>query len=656
MSLNIATDDFLAGGPEEKRLRAFTSKKQRVIYDPRVVVPEAPDADRFFIAPDGDDQNPGTQEKPFATLQRARDAIRAARRNGAWKNGGTVFVRGGTYGVLATATFTEEDSGTAGAPIVYRAWQGEHPVFSGGVAVRDFLPETGDIRVARLPGVTPARQESYGWGVWRERVFEVYEDGEPLQVARWPNTGVARVGSVPRDDVITVQGPVGRWHAAKEMMLHGYWRYLWADATLPARAVGNELVFTERPVDGVLAGQPFYVMNLLEELDEPGEWFFDRENGRLHIWPRGKGDIVATHLPHPFIHGEKVRHIRFEGLTFEYGQENGLVFVSSENVWVAGCTVRRLGGSALKVMGDSRGVRVVGNRFHTLGHKGIFFEGGDRKTLRGSGSVIENNEVFDFARRSRTYQPALQLEGCGTRVSHNWFHDGPSSAMRIEGNDHDISFNLFERLVTESDDQGAIDMWGDPSYRGVVFRHNIFRDIGGGTPAPCGRNGIRFDDGICGMVVYGNIFERASQGNFGGVQIHGGDNNFVENNLFIDCAIGVSFSPWDWQRWQGFLAGDEIRQKLHGRVDIGGDVFQKKYPALARLGTPAEHNRNSICNNAFVRCGRTFFNAPDAAERVMNQSFDTLPDGFLENGFRSFAPIPVDRIGVRASPLVRFLR
>ena len=106
--------------------------------------------------------------------------------------------------------------------------------------------------------------------------------------------------------------------------------------------------------------------------------------------------------------------------------------------------------------------------------------------------------------------------GCGHRIVRNDFHDLPSSAVRIGGNEHLFASNLVERVVQESDDQGAVDMWGNPTYRGNKFIHNIFRDVGcGGAFVRCGQGGIRFDDSISGNLVYGNRFDNCSRAHFG---------------------------------------------------------------------------------------------------------------------------------------------
>ena len=249
--------------------------------------------------------------------------------------------------------------------------------------------------------------------------------------------------------------------------------------------------------------------------------------------------MVVSRRKDYFIKAEKIQDVVFKGITFQYGQDKAATFKDCVNLTIAGCRFHGFGGTALTVL-DAANAKIYGNKLDTLGHGGMRVSGGNRKNLTSGGIQIENNEVGYFGLCSKTYVPAILLEGVGAKVRHNWFHHAPSSAMRIEGNDHLVEYNLTEFVVTESDDQGGIDMWSNASYRGCVMRYNIWRDIRGGD-IPCGQAGIRFDDAISGMVVYGNIFERSSNGHFGGVQIHGGHMNIIDNNVFVDCNYAVSF-------------------------------------------------------------------------------------------------------------------
>jgi hypothetical protein len=247
------------------------------------------------------------------------------------------------------------------------------------------------------------------------------------------------------------------------------------------------------------------------------------------------------------------------------------------------------------------------------------------------------------------------MDGVGHRIAHNSFHDSPHQAMRIEGNDHLVEFNEVYNVVRETDDQGGIDMWYNPTYRGNVFRYNFWHDIGGGVGL--GAAGIRLDDAICGVLIYGNVFCRSSDGSFGGVQIHGGKENIVDNNLFVDCRHAVSFSPWGEARWLETLARPEMVKKLHEEVDIRQPPYTTRYPDLARLRESPDVN--SIWRNVAIRCGGLLTRDRGAQDTIDNLMTDedpgfadagkldfSLPDGsplYDRNGLR---PIPFSEIGL----------
>ncbi|MCR4411170.1 MAG: hypothetical protein NUV77_01955, partial [Thermoguttaceae bacterium] len=266
----------------------------------RLVVPQplAPRVE-IFVAPNGNDENPGTRQQPLASLERARDALRSLKRDGKLPPGGAaVVVRGGVYRRHETFRLTAEDSGTASSPVVYRAAPGETPVFTGGVTIRGFRPVDDPAILARLPdesrgkvlqldlksqGVTDLGElRPRGFGRGEFPVLELFFDGRPMPVARWPNDGFVRVGKVIEAGgkpgtaaVFEYEGDrPGRWTQARQAWLFGYWHYLWADGTLGIASIDpqNRRIKTAEPYtygDGILSGMPYYVFNLLEEIDAP---------------------------------------------------------------------------------------------------------------------------------------------------------------------------------------------------------------------------------------------------------------------------------------------------------------------------------------------------------------------------------------------------
>lgn len=574
----------------------------------------------FFVAPDGDDRADGSIRDPFATLERARDAVNAKKRNGMLPPGGaTVFLRGGQYVVTNTFHLTEKDSGSYGAPIVYRAWKHEKPILDGGFEVHKFskvknpkilerLPEVArkyvrraDVKAQGYDALRP--QRAFGRHVNNKVVRELFENAIPMRPARWPNHDTIRIkhsDGTQTNFQIAVEERFKRWTGAKDLFANGYWRHLWWQLSVPVKSVNpqnGQVVLAESCHEQIRENHPIYFFNLLEELDQPGEWYLDRETGILYMWPQRHpwfSKHVLSRLSVPFVQADGAREVTFYGLIFAYGQQHAFVLNKCINMQIVGCEVCCIGGSAL-IADECPALHVYGNRFRTLGHSGISVSGGDRRSLSPSRIEIENNEVCSFARCTRTYNPAVWANGCAIRIAHNYFHDAPSSAMSIGGNDHLIEFNRIERVVLEADDQGGIDMWGNPTFRGNVIRYNLWRDFGGGDIS-CGQAGIRLDDAISGTVIYGNRFERTSAGNFGAVQIHGGQRNIVDNNIIIDCKNGISFSPWGSARWTNFL--HKAEQKLYKDVNIRVPPYSKKYPELAKLWSNPDIN--SVWRNTFV--------------------------------------------------------
>ena len=483
------------------------------------------------------------------------------------------------------------------------------------------------------------------------RAPELFIDGVPQTLARWPDEGFIATGEILGSDTFTVWGSIpgcrdgkfkyveerpDQWTDEPDVRLYGYWFWDWyeefqkvAHIDAGARAFTLDKPFSQY---GYRSGQRYRAVNVLRELDRPGEWYLDRRSSRLY-WLPPAGDAstraVATVsvLAKPFLELENVNHVMFIGLTIEDGRSDGIHVRGGSHCIIAGCTLRRLGGDAIVVQGGQRHT-VFGCTLHTLGCGGARVAGGDRTTLSVGGHVVENCTVADIARLKRTYAPAVHLDGCGNRIAHNRFEQIPSSALRVEGNEHLIELNEIRHVVQESDDQGGMDMFGNPLYRGVVIRWNHWSDITGGTH--CGAAGVRLDDMISGVTVHGNIFQRCGAVLFGGVQIHGGKDNVVDNNLFIDCYAGLSFSRWGEQRWREGIA--------RFLPEATASPYATRYPDLAQLANGADINW--VTRNVFVRCGSVFLRDGGIQRAALNASLD---GPFDERGIATAAAIARDR-------------
>ncbi|MFO7901992.1 MAG: LamG-like jellyroll fold domain-containing protein [Pirellulaceae bacterium] len=655
----------------------------------------------YFVAPDGDDANPGTRDAPFATLEAARDALRKRRdREGRGTKPAVIFVRGGRYPVRSTLELAKQDSGRRSpfAPTIIRAYKNEKPVFDGGCQLRNFRPVKDQDMLARLPAKArdhvmvsdprAAGVEDFGEMVCRGMGrssypvppwVDLFAGDRAMTLARWPNADQPELltGEVHRGGRDTPEaGKAGefsfrherlaQWESPQDPWMEGKWGRLWASRLVPVEQLDLEAGRIHAGPGsgyGFRQGMPFHFVNVFEEIDTPGEWFLDRERGLLYFWPPDdlprddQGNVTAQFpiLETPFIRIQNAECMLIQGLTFENARADGIALDGCVDCLLAGCTVKHVGGNALVIAGGS-GCGAAGCDLYSLGAGGVRMRGGDRTELVPGRHFVTNCMIADFARVDRSYAPALHIDDVGHCALHNLIFDSPHHALRIEGDLHTVALNRVCNVVHEFDDQGGIDVWGDPTYRGNRFFWNHWRDISSSHDV-AGQCGIRLDDMISATFVFGNVFERAAGGRFGAVQIHGGKDNMVHNNLFVDCQASWSFSPWSEARYVQTLARPDIQAKIEQGVNRRR---LERFPSLTRL--KENPNRNFLSANILVNCPRAAMRENGQNVYMANNMFQ----GSLESlGFRSatdftlrpdarileltlFEPIPFDRIGLYA--------
>lgn len=599
----------------------------------------------YHVALTGSDLNPGTRRQPFATLERARQAVRIA---GPGK-GRRVIVHGGSYELPSTFTLGRLDSGTATHPVTWQAAPGESVRLVGGrSAPASAWKPVAEARVlARLDPVARGRvveADLRALGVTNLPSFPVAYHGVPpgpelffnqsrMILARWPNEGWATIvrivepGSRPRDgDKRGLTGsfeyagdrPTG-WQATEGVWLQGYWCYDWYDEVIKVAAIDpvtRRIRLAAPHVYSVMQGNPsprrYRALNVLEELDQPGEFVIDRGVGRLYLWPpadlKGAQITLAT-LDAPVAALEDASHITLRGFVVESGLDNGIEIRNGTECEVVACEVRNLRRLGIRVTGGTRH-RVVSCDVHHTGQGGLVLSGGERKTLTPAGHEAVNNHLWRFSEHQLTSAYGLSFEGVGNRAAHNLIHDAPHQAVFVGGNDHLFEFNEVHHVCTETDDCGALYKGRNPSCRGNLIRFNYWHDIG--SPMGHGNAAVYFDDGDGGDTVFGNVFVRCGEpgrGSFGTVFSHGGHDNRAENNIFVDCKRALGSAPWDDARWRDALKGGQdcfFVEKLLHEVDITKPPYTTRYPELVGyLDPPAGVPRvNHARLNLWVRCGQ----------------------------------------------------
>lgn len=653
---------------------------------------------QYHVAPNGSDHwtgrratpNASGSDGPFATLEAARDAVRALRQSRGWpKSGVTVWLRGGVHVRSEPFVLTDADSGVQGAPVIYRAARGEQVRVSGGREVRGWS-EVRDratieridpvarphVRVAdlRAQGIVDfGALQRRGFGLGGAAALEVFYDDEPMTLAQWPNGAWSSITGVPdgqHGGRFTYAGDrPRRWRYVSDVWVHGYWTYDWADTyeKVASLDAGRRIVATQPPhgAYGYTAGKRFRFLNVLEELDTPGEWWLDRASGLLYFWPPSPieiGRAVVSMVAGPLVDLRGASWVQFRGLTFECGRGDAIRVVGGEGVEVAGCTVRNMGASGITVQAGLRH-RVVSCDLYGLGESGIMLSGGDRRRLEPAGHEAVNNHIHHFSRTCRTYRPAIGIQGVGNRAAHNRIHDAPHNAILMGGNDHVVEFNHIHDVCRQTGDAGAVYMGRNMTMRGIVIRHNHFHDTTrriGGSEGFLDVQSVYLDDCFSGVTVYGNLFVRGGRA----AMIGGGRDNVIENNVFVDCAPaihvdsrGIGWASFWFDGRDPFII-DGLREVAHDQPP-----YSTRYPQLATLlqDEPAKAKGNVIARN--IRVGGTWRELLDGLDDRTVQFVDNLTEGdprFVDRvrgdwrlrpdspawrlGFR---PIPIERMGLQ---------
>jgi hypothetical protein len=568
----------------------------------------------YYVAPSGDDDNPGTLEKPFGSLRRAQAAVR--------QKPGSVWLRGGTYYLAQPLVFTSLDSGTKAAPVVYQAYKDEQPVISGGVKL-----------------------EKLDWQIYRDGIYrakvpedlvteEIFVNGERQILARYPNFDPkAQYFDGFAADAIS-KNRAARWAAPTGGYFHAMHPALWGDFTWRITGKGPNGEVTkeggwQNNRGGAVHQTIRFVENIFEELDAPGEWFLELKTHTLYYYPPAgldlrKATVEATRLrslvEFRADEAKPVRFVTLRGLTFRQAARTvmdtkeplmrsdwaiyrggAIFFEGAKDCTLEDCVLDQVGGNAVFVNNYNRRLTFRGCRIAKAGATGICFVGDPQAARNPLFNYNQVNKLEDIDRtpgpknnnypadclvddsliyltgRVEKQTAGVQIQlAQGITIRHCSIYDMPRAGINIGDGcwgGHVVEFCDVFDTVKETGDHGSFNSWGrDRYWRPGIAEVNAWVKQAPELPRLDAikpvilRNNrwrcdhgwdIDLDDGSSFYIIANNLCLR------GGIKNREGYGRIVENNIIVNSGL----HPHVWYA----NSGDVFRRNI---------VWQDYLPAL----------------------------------------------------------------------------
>ena len=596
-------------------MKALLFKLLFIILSTFLLTPAGFSAD-FWVSPTGSDANPGTKEKPFASIHKGVETVVGIFERDPDENC-TLWLTGGKYFIEKPIVLDAELLKNQEGKFSIKALPGEVPIISGGKEINGW--------------------ERLSNGMWKAKLLinsekaprELFVGDQRATRARFPNDGflhVAKAGSDRRTHFFFEPNdfPIPENPENLELVLLHDWsisRIAVKDIDLAVNKITT--------VDSIGAKSPdffhidhwephprYYLENAIEFLDADYEWFFQPSENVIYLKLPGTVSPNEQRVTIPYasglVHlegneGKSVKNIHFEGITFEHSacqipslgycgiqachfdprpDRDGWAVVPAaiKGEWIQDCsftkcTFQKLGGSGIWLGAGSKGCVISDCQFSDISGNGIMIgEGTDRKVNGDAWYKLapEQAALANTIENSIITKCGQQFYGavgiwCGltaeTTIRNNTISDLPYTGISIGWvwspvptpcRDNKIEGNHIHHIMQKLSDGGGIYMLGlQPGSRIVNNRiHDV--DLNAGRAES---NGMFLDEGTTDVVVSGNLIYNIAKSP---LRFHRATTNVVEGN-YLFC--GVETPPIRYNRTK-----EEDIQK------IGNFVFQENDP------------------------------------------------------------------------------
>ena len=640
----------------------------------------------YFISTEGKDMNLGSIEAPFASLEKALEEAR--------KESGevTLFLREGTYRLQKTVVLTKTD-GNRNKALNIRSYPGEKVVISGGQKLDlDWKPYKKGIMCAKIEG--------------QVQMDMLLVNGEIRHMARYPNYDEQAIRFNGTSAEATAPSRVKQWKHPETGYLHAMQRSDWGDFhyRITGKDDKNQLVLEggwQNNRQSGLHPDNRMVENIFEELDAPGEWFFDTEESVLYYYPiegenMEKAVVETPQLKHLFeIRGteaDPVMNIRLDGLqltqtmrTFMERYEpllrsdwtiyrGAAVFMEgTERCSLSDCDLYNLGGNAVFFSKYNRNAEVSGSHFTNIGASAICFVG-DPQCVRSPSFEYSLFVPFDLLDREKGPKGNNYPSNCVVKdnlihkiglfekqitgielsmsqsiiISHNSIYDTPRAGINVsEGTwgGHIIEYNDIFDTVKETGDHGSFNSWGRDR-----FWHPDYKTM---EEMTTNHPELVLLDAVKTTTIRHNRF-RCDRG--WDIDLDDGSSNYhIYNNLCLNGGIKLregfyrivenniiinnSFHPHVWFLQSGDVFSRNIVMSAYKPIQVRKWGLMVDYNIFTdSIALQAAH-KNGTDKNSWV--SDVLFANPSVGDFTLSDNSEAIVNG----GFHNF---PMDEFGVQS--------
>ncbi len=519
----------------------------------------------IFVSTNGDDVNGnGSIDFPFASVEKACEFIKE---NADYIGGWSVVFRGGRYYIKESIELNNKTLPKFSS-IVFCAYNNEDVIISGACeidmtkadfvngAIKDSLPEAAKEKVVCVDlseqGITDIiKPTAVKYGASRSNANQLIIDDKIYEPARWPNSGYATISTCINNGsngkglsftADTTGSNASFWGNAKDALINGFfsdndWRFdimKMASYDISTKAI----VTADSPyttIGSMSTPRRFFIENLLEEIDSPGEWYIDKDN-ILYIYPTNEeAKVYINKTDDTLFSISDISNISFENICVNGTMGIAFSFKNAKNCTIKNCDIKNITNNAV-VFSSCEESGIESCNLSYIGRNAVYIYESETSFVRmkPKNIYVKDCKISNFATFSRNGSAAAIYTAYshGTKISNNEIFDAPWAAIVMDKPIGTvIEYNDIHNVQKDYGDAGAIYCGLSFIPQGNKIQYNYIHDL-----EPYNENisgylsAVYMDDMCSGFTIHGNIIYRSPIG----ILLGGGKNLTVSNNIIMN--------------------------------------------------------------------------------------------------------------------------